>query len=95
MKKIIGIIVLLVVMISCKKEYLQPRSGIFRGTFEMTDTEGDGFETGDCSIALNDKSGSFSLSADTTSSYPYSCNGLYLITDATKMNFTSSHLAPL
>ena len=94
MRKIIGVFTVLVVMASCKKEYLQPRSGIFRGTFEMTETEGDGFETGDCTLALNDKNLSFVLSVDTISMFPYQCAGSYGITDATKMNFNSNYLAP-
>jgi hypothetical protein len=93
-KKIIWLLVLVFLIISCKKEYLQPRSGIFRGTFEMTETEGEGFEIGDCTLALNDKNKCFSLSVDSSSVLPYLCGGSYLIVDANKMTFTSNYLAP-
>ena len=87
MKKVFCIIVLVVIAIACKKTVTQPKSGVFRGVFEMTGVNGGGYETGDCSIALNDVTGSYSLSVDTTSQYPYASGGTYVVIDATKMSF--------
>lgn len=94
MKKSIWAVMLLIGVLSCKKEYTQPRSGIFRGTFEKSVTTSNSFETGDCTLALNDKNESFSLNVDTISTVPYACGGSYAIIDATKISFSSSHLAP-
>lgn len=88
MKKVVWIVVLFVGVISCKKEYVQPRSGIFRGVFEMTGLNGGGFETNDCTISINDNNNSYSFNADTTGSVPYPSGGSYLILDGTNMKFS-------
>ncbi len=90
MKKVLYTIVLGLTVIACKKTVTQPRSGIFRGVFEMTGVNGGGFETGDCTVALNDQTGKFVLSVDTTSVVPYATYGNYTINDGTKMNFIAS-----
>ena len=90
MKKIFCIIGLGLAILACEKTVTQPKSGIFRGVFEMTGTNGGGFETGDCSISLNDVTGSYSLSVDTTSAYPLGSGGTYLVVDATKMSFIAT-----
>ena len=90
MKKIFYTFALVFVFMACKKTITQPRSGIFRGVFEMTGTNGGGFESGDCTIALNDVSNTFSLSVDTTASYPFACGGTYNMIDGVKMEFSRS-----
>jgi len=95
MKKIITLIAISIVIFSCKKAVTTPTSGIFRGVFEMTGLNGGGFEEGSCTIALFEETKSFGMSTDTTSSVPYGCSGTYVITDGTKMTFSSETQAPL
>ena len=87
MKKAISVIILLFAITSCKKEYVQPRSGIFRGVFQMTGLNGGGYETNDCTIAINDKDGHYSFSVDTTGTVPFPSTGSYVILDGTNMKF--------
>lgn len=89
MKKVISLIALTILLISCKKEVTTPTSGIFRGRFEMTGFNGGGFETGACTIALNDKTRSFSLSVDDAENVPYPSSGTYVISNALEMIFAS------
>ena len=94
MKKLITLIAISITIFSCNKAITTPTSGIFRGVFEMTGLNGGGFETGSCTIAMDENKKSFSFNADTTSTVPYECGGTYVITDGTKMTFSSTHLAP-
>lgn len=91
MKKAISVIILFTVIAGCNKEYVEPRSGIFRGVFEMTVLNGEGFETGGCTISLNDQSNQFLFNSDTTSDFPYSCSGLYSLIDATHIRFDKQY----
>jgi hypothetical protein len=90
MKKKLCIMVLGLIVLACKKTVTQPKSGIFRGVFEMTGTNGGGYETGDCTISLNDVTSVFALSVDTTATYPLASSGIYNIIDATKMSFSQN-----
>jgi len=84
---------IILTIVSCKKEITEPRGGIFRGTFTKTILNGGKF-TGDCTLALNEQQLSFILSVDTTSDVPYNCRGTYSVLDVTKIKFYSSYLAP-
>lgn len=92
MKKVISLIVLTILLISCKKEVTTPTSGIFRGRFEMTGFNGGGIETGACTIALNDKTRSFSLSVDDAESVAYPSSGTYTISNPIEMSFASKQM---
>ena len=87
MKKIFFVFLLGLSVTACKKAVTQPKSGIFRGVFEMTGLNGGGFETGDCTMSLNDVSNAFALSVDTSSVFPIESSGFYNTIDATKMRF--------
>jgi len=96
MKKTLFLLtIILLGFFSCKKAITEPRGGIFRGTFTKTGLNGGGEFTGDVSLALNDNQMSFVLGVDTTSEVPYQCSGTYSLIDATKINFYSSHIAPI
>ena len=92
MKNIIFLLIIIVSLTSCKKPIVQPTSGIFRGTFEMKNADGELLETSSCTISINDNNEAFALNVDTTSSIPFPCSGFYAILDATKMRFITNSL---
>lgn len=96
MKKIVFLLAIIISVMSCKKAITKPRSGIFRGTFEMTNTNGDLLITSDGTISLNDASSSYVFNRDTTTLLPYPSSGIYDIIDENNMKFTmTSYREPL
>lgn len=87
MKNIFILGLLGLVFVSCKKTYSEPRAGIFRGSYEILGLNGGGILSGDCTIALNDVSQSYSFNTDTTGSLYFPSNGVYTIIDGTKIDF--------
>jgi hypothetical protein len=97
MKKVTFFLGLLAFVISgCKKPITQPNSGIYRGTFFQIFDNGDTNAQGIANLALSGDTfgGTFTLSGDTTTGSPVSCNGVYEINGTTQITFTNTAIVP-
>ena len=86
MKKLLIIMGILMVIISCKKEVV-PNNGIYRGVFRETDSNGDTLASGVMYLALIEDNLQFTVVGDSVSNAPASHSGMYVVDNKISMQF--------
>ena len=88
MKKIIHLILISGLIISCNKNRnLELDSGIFRGVYYRLDNGKDTVYQGVANLAISEDNNTFTLVPDVSSSAPLNCYGRYFIKDVDSILF--------
>jgi hypothetical protein len=90
MKKLLILLCVGTVALSCKKEVTIPNNGIYRGAFREYSATGDTLASGLCFLAIFESDNTFKMVGDSISNAPADHAGTYLVDNATNMQFTNA-----